>query len=76
MIYDEPKACAHVKNVTRLLLYSESRDKTAYYRVSVYAEKDCRESSLLRVLEDFETSCSEFASPVGAIKVEAKWNWV
>jgi len=76
MIFDEPKACTNLTNVNTLLFYSENRDTTAYYRVSVYAEKDCMEGSLLRVLEDFGTSCSEFGNPVGAIKVEAKWNWV
>lgn len=51
-------------------------DTTAYYRASMYAEKDCRESSLLKVLEDFETACGDIGSPAGAVKVERKWNWV
>jgi hypothetical protein len=76
MAHDTPKECTPVTNITALLLFSDNRDTTAYYRVSVYAEKDCKESSLLKVLEDFETPCSDFGSPVGAFKVEAKWNWV
>jgi hypothetical protein len=76
MAYDTPKPCIVVTNITALLLFSDSADTTAYYRVKVYAEQDCKESSLLKVLEDFETPCSDFGNPVGAIEVEAKWNWV